>query len=310
MKPTALCSALLILLVFVTSTSGQDVEKKLDIPYAGTDNPRQKLDLILPKEWGDKKLPVIAFIHGGGWRNGNKSRAHGQLIPFVRSGNYAGVSIGYRLTDEGSWPVQIHDCKAAIRWIRANADKYGFDPDRIGIMGTSAGGHLVAMLGTSGDVKPLEGDLGDFDETSSRVQCVVDFYGPTELLTMGNEGRIKHDAPGSPEAKLVGGPLQETKGVAKAASPITYVTKDDPPFLIIHGNADPTVPYAQSTVFQKRLKEAGVEATLITIEGGGHGGFRNRKMRDTVAAFFDKHLRGIDAEFKDQTLKNERRRTR
>jgi len=307
MKPTAFCTSLLTLLIFVASSSGQDVEKKLDIPYAGTDNPRQKLDLLLPKERGDQKLPVIAFIHGGGWQNGDKSRAYGQLMPFVRSGNYAGVSIGYRLTDEGSWPVQIHDCKAAIRWIRANADKYGLDPDRIGIMGSSAGGHLVAMLGTSGGVASLEGNLGDFDDTDSRVKCVVDLYGPTELLTMGNSGRIKHDDPGSPESKLVGGPLQERKDVARSASPITHVTKDDAPILIVHGTNDPLVPFEQSVSFENRLKEAGVDATLITIEGGTHGGFRNPKLRDIVSAFFDKHLRGIDAEIKDETLPNEPR---
>ena len=158
-----------------------------DLSYADNDNPRQRLDLYLPAApTSDKPLPVVVWIHGGAWRAGDKAGGIGQLSSFVASGDYAGVSVGYRLTDEANWPAQIYDCKAAIRWIRGNAEKYHLDPNRIGVWGSSAGGHLVAMLGTSGDVESLEGELGTYADQSSRVTCVVDYFGPSELLTMGD----------------------------------------------------------------------------------------------------------------------------
>ena len=132
-----------------------------DIPYASTKNPRQMLDLILPnKRVSNDPLPVIAFIHGGGWRNGNKSSGVNRVVGLVQTGRYAGVSIGYRLTGESIWPAQIHDCKAAIRWLRGNAKAHGLNPDKIAVWGSSAGGHLASMLGSTGGVEELEGKLG------------------------------------------------------------------------------------------------------------------------------------------------------
>ncbi len=269
-----------------------------DIPYADNDNRRQALDLYLPKQRTEGKLlPVIVWIHGGAWRAGDRASGFGQLRAFVHSGDYAGVSVGYRLTDEAHWPAQIHDCKAALRWIRGNAGKYHLDPDRIGVWGSSAGGHLVAMLGTSGGVEALEGELGSYADQSSRVTCVVDFFGPSELLTMGDApSDLDHNGAGSPESLLVGGTLQEMKEVAKDASPVTYVSRDDPPFLIVHGDKDGTVPYSQSVRFHELLQQAEVDTTLITIEGAGHGGFASRTLNDRVRAFFEKHLRGQAAE--------------
>lgn len=262
------------------------VESHRNLPYAGNDNPRQKLDLYLPKERNGKPLPVLVCIHGGGWKVGGKGNGEA-VAAFVASGWYAGVSIGHRLTDEASWPAQIHDCKAAIRWIHANAAKHGLDAKRIGVFGTSAGGHLVAMLGTTIGNKELEGDLGPHVGSSSAVTCVVDFFGPTELLTMGGW----HDNPGSPEAMLVGGTLQERKDVANQASPINHVSPDDVPFLILHGSADKTVPIAQSAKFHAALQKAGVESAFFEMPGGGHGApFRSGKFDDKVRAFFDRHL--------------------
>jgi enterochelin esterase-like enzyme/acetyl esterase/lipase len=277
-----------------------------DISYAGTDNPRQRLDLLLPKSpRGDRPLPVIAFIHGGAWMGGNKSQALGRLAELVASGEYAGVSIGYRLTGEASWPSQIHDCKAAVRWLRGNASKYHLDPDRIGVWGSSAGGHLVAMLGTGGGVEALEGDLGPHKGVDSRVRCVVDEFGPSDLLTIGDyPSRIDHNGADSPESKLLGGAIQQHKESARAASPITYVSKDDPPFLIIHGNDDQTVPFNQSERLHKALKEAGVESLFVKVEGGGHGGFRNPELSRRIRQFFDKHLRGRESTISDEPLPN------
>lgn len=274
------------------------VRLEQNVPYAGTDNPRQALDLVLPKEpVAGKKLPVVVYIHGGAWLGGDKAGGIGRVVPYVASGEFAGASIGYRLTGEASWPAQIHDCKAAIRWIRANADRYGLDPDRIGVMGSSAGGHLVAMLGTSGDVSVLEGDLGEHDATSSRVTCVVDEFGPSELLMMGKfPSQLDHEAPDSPESRLLGGPILEREELAKAASPITYVSKDDPPFLIIHGTKDPTVPFDQSERLQAALEKAGVPSLFIRVTDGGHGGFRNPELDRRTRRFLAKHLLGRDAE--------------
>jgi acetyl esterase/lipase len=267
---------------------------EFDIGYAGGDNAHQKLDLLLPKEpAGEAPLPVIVFIHGGAWRGGSKREGISFLVPAVASGNYAGVTIDYRLTNEAVWPAQIHDCKAAIRWVRANAKKYNLDPQRIGVIGASAGGHLAAMLGTSGNVERLEGNVGGNLGESSQVECVVDEYGPSELLAMsGFPSDIEHDSPDSPESRLVGGAIQEHKDAARSASPITYVSADDPPFLIVHGTEDPLVPYDQSERLLAAMEEEGVDAKLIKVQGGGHGGFRSAELDRRIRLFFDKHLRG------------------
>ncbi|QDU57310.1 alpha/beta hydrolase [Aeoliella mucimassa] len=283
------------------------LELTADIPYADTDNPRQRLDLLLPTERkSDKPLPVIAFIHGGAWRAGDKSGGIRRVAPFAKTGEYAVVSIGYRLTDEAQWPEQSYDCKAAIRWIRAHAEKYQLDADKIGIWGTSAGGHLVAMLGTSGDVEKLEGTLGSHTDQSSRVACVVDFFGPTDFVKMNakadKSASMDHDSARSPESLLIGGPIQEHLDKVATASPLTYVTNDDPPFLIVHGTRDPLVAFNQSELLHEALQKVEVPSTLITIEGAGHGqGFPPETMQ-LVRKFFDHQLRGIETQWNDQTL--------
>jgi acetyl esterase/lipase len=160
------------------------------------------------------------------------------------------------------------------------------------VTGGSAGGHLVAMLGTSSGVEALEGDLGPYKGLSSKVRCVVDDFGPSELLTMGDApSSVPHNAPDSPESKLLGGPILKNQEKAKEASPITYITKDDAPFLIIHGDKDMTVPFDQSVRLTKALKDKGVDVLFIKVEGGGHGGFRNPELARRSRLFFDKHLR-------------------
>ena len=275
----------------------EGVRIRRDIPYAGTKNPRQTLDLFLPaKPAAPGALPVIVFIHGGGWRGGNKAGGARQLGRFVATGRYAGVSVGYRLSGERTWPAQIHDCKAAIRWIRAHAKEHGLHGERIGVWGTSAGGHLVAMLGTSGGVQALEGDLGPHTDAGSRVTCVADWFGPTDFLQMDAHalagGRLVHDAPTSPESLLVGGAIQENKARCAEASPVTYVTKDDPPFLIAHGTKDPLVPCHQSELLDAALRRAGCDVTFVQVVGAGHGGFRTPELDRRLERFFDKHLRG------------------
>lgn len=262
-----------------------------DLPYANNDNPRQQIDLFLPKRPAlDGPLPVIVFVHGGGWQKGDRRSGLNMLAPLIATGRFAGASIGYRLTNKAQWPAQIHDCKAAIRWLRGNAERHGLNADRIAVIGTSAGGHLVAMLGTSGGIPALDGSLGEFSELSSRVQCVIDFFGPSDLGSMGGW----HDSPDSPEARLLGGPIPENRDLAQLASPIHYVSADDPPFLMIHGTADPLVPFEQSVQLQKKLKASGVTAFLIPIEGGGHGRFRLPELDQRISDFLDNHLHAGD----------------
>lgn len=290
----------ILMLTLQPSTSQEAFETRLNLAYAGTDNPRQRLDLYLPTKRDRRLLPVVVFIHGGGWQVGGKGSGRQQTaVEYASTGLYAAASVGYRLTDEARWPAQIHDCKAAIRWLRANAAKQGLDPERIGVMGTSAGGHLSAMLGTTAGDDALEGTLGSHLDVSSRVTCVVDFFGPTELLTLGTW----HDNPQSPESKLVGGTLQETKEVARQASPLTHVSKGDAPCLIIHGSKDTVVPFAQSVKFHAALQAAGVESALLEMPGAGHNEpYASGQFDEQVLRFFERHLRGRAAERRGSAL--------
>jgi len=268
-----------------------------DIEYGRAGDRALLLDMVRPKQPSAERLPVIVFIHGGGWRNGDKAGGVARVGEFAASGNYVGVSVGYRLSGEAIWPAQINDCKAAIRFLRANAAKYGIDPDRIGVWGSSAGGHLVNMLGVSGDVKELEGDCGT-PGVSSRVTCVVPFCGPTDFVGVQ---RVEGGREPSAVSALLGGNVDEKKEEAKMASPITHVSADDPPFLIVHGTADPTVPYDQAKRFCEALQKAGVNVNMVSIEGGGHG-IGGPEVIRRVKAFFDKHLRGQEAEIKTETI--------
>ena len=297
----------IILSAFATASAQQrqapNVDVSRNIPYAETKNPRQSLDLYLPKNRNkDEKLPVVVFIHGGGWKAGDKSSGGGRLMPLVSSGRYAGVSVGYRMTDQAQWPAQIHDCKAAIRWIRGNAADYGLDAGKIAVWGSSAGGHLVSKLGTTGNAKELEGDIGAYDSESSAVTCVVNFFGPENLETMvKQESTIDRTTPDYPEAALIGGRVQDKPEAARSASPVTYIDSKDAAFLTAHGTRDPLVPFAQATELHQKLKAAGVPSVLLTMDGGGHG-FASPELDKAVNQFLAKHLRGEAAELKDATL--------
>jgi len=262
-----------------------------DVEYIPGGHERNKLDLYLPQEAGgqgrrSERLPLIIWVHGGAWMGGSKEQC--PAVRFVHKG-YAVASINYRLSQHAIFPAQIKDCKAAVRWLRANAEKYGLDSKRIGVWGASAGGHLVALLGTTGDVK--EFDKGENLNVSSRVQAVCDYFGPTDFLKIGEfPSNLNHNAADSPESKLIGGAVQENKEACRRANPITYVTKDDPPFLIVHGDADPLVPHNQSELLYEALQKAGVQAKLHIVKGGGHGGFKYPAIEKMVEDFFDTHL--------------------
>lgn len=200
------------------------------------------------------------------------------------------------LGDESIHARSIHDCKAAIRWLRANAQKYDIDPHKIGVIGSSAGGHLVAMLGTCSDVANLEGELGEHEKESSRVTCVVDYFGPTDFMAFSV---AVHDAK-SPVARLLGGAGKEE--LAREASPIIYVSKDDPPFMLIHGTKDATVPLNQSERLQAAFEKTGVSSLFVSITEGGHGNFKNNEVEKRMHLFLERHLLGKEVTISSEPI--------
>lgn len=269
------------------------VKAHRDLTYAVVGDKKLLLDLYVPDIPDPRRLPLVVWIHGGAWRGGNKQNC--PALSFTTKG-YVAASIGYRLSHEAIFPAQIEDCKAAIRWLRANATQYRIDPNRIGVWGSSAGGHLVALLGTSGGVKELEGSSGNLNY-SSRVQAVCDFFGPTDFLAMDRDSLpgspITHDAPDSPESQLIGGAIQDHPDLVARANPITYVSSDDPPFLIVHGDKDPLVPWQQSKYLYEARMRAGLGGTtqFEIIAGAKHGFGRNQDVAKMVEQFFDRTLR-------------------
>lgn len=273
-----------------------DIEARRDVVFASVNGRDLHMDLAWPKQLPAEPLPVIVWVHGGAWRGGDHHLG-GQGAGLAHRGYFV-ASIEYRLSQEAIFPAQIHDCKAAIRYLRAHAAEYRFNPDRIGVWGGSAGGHLVALMGTSGGVKELEGEVGGNLDQSSKVQAVVDFFGPSDMTTMLSDRgkRVLEQNGMTPEEALIGGPIEQNLEKAKAASPITYVDKDDPPFLICQGDQDPLVPLVQSEKLDKALREAGADCTLIVSKGAGHGFTAesqptNAQIMEQVLAFLDRVLK-------------------
>jgi acetyl esterase/lipase len=247
-----------------------------DLVYKTVNGAALTLDLYCPEKVSGP-APVIVWIHGGAWRRGGKRKC--PAVALVPDG-YAVASIDYRLSSTAPFPAQIEDCKAAVRWLRANAAKYNLDADRIGVWGMSAGGHLAALLGTSGGVPELEGS-GDNMQYSSRVQAVCAVAGPTNLPALTNVGPKRMSA----IEGLLGGPLEKDKAKAIAASPIHYVSKDDPPFLIVHGEGDRVIPVEQSQRLYEALQKAGVNATLKILPQVGHQGVLMDAVKDAEVFF-------------------------
>lgn len=241
------------------------------------------LHILRPKERPAAPLPVIVYIHGGSWRSGNKEGGLRFLAPHAALGYFC-ATIEYRLSGEAIFPAQIEDCKCAIRFLRAKAKEYNIDPDRIGAAGASAGGHLVALLGTSHHVKELEGK-GGWPEFSSKVQAVCDLCGPVDLTR-------QYAAPGNLGGvfKLLGGHPAELKDLARLASPLTHMTRDSPPFFVLHGDKDTIVRLEQAELLVDALKKAGVPVTFHVAVGKGHS-FRSPEVDRAISDFFDKHLK-------------------
>jgi len=272
-----------------------DLELVPNVVY-GTGGGRDlHLNILRPKQIPEEPMPAIVYIHGGGWRGGTNNPAPNVI--YARNG-YFTAAVEYRLSGEAQFPAQIEDCKAAIRWLRANAEQLHIDPDRIGVWGGSAGGHLVALLGTSIGVKELEGTGGN-PEQSTAVQCVLDLFGPSDLPAMVDApSNIDRHSPNCPETLFLGGRIEDKPEVAKAAGPVTYVDGNEPPFLIFHGTRDMVVPYNQSEILYEALKKVDCDVTFVPVEGAGHG-FRGNAITPSVREidamkleFFNKHLKG------------------
>jgi acetyl esterase/lipase len=274
-----------------TNPDGVIIER--DVVY--NRDPRRPLTLHLLRPAGPAAgaRPAIAYFFGGAFRQGSKDRGIDVLLPFARRG-YVCASAEYRLSGEAVFPATVQDCKCAIRFLRANSAALGIDPGRIGACGHSSGGYMATMLGVTGGVAALEGDDG-WADASSAVQAVCDWYGPTDFLRMNAAGStMDHDAADSPESQFIGGPIQEHPERVARANPIAYITPDRPipPFLIVHGDADPLVPFNQSELLAAALEAVGADYRFHRVAGGGHGGpaLESEVIRALVDRFFDERL--------------------
>ena len=261
----ALALALGGLLLFAIAPRGNpEIAIERNLVYGKGGDTDLLLDLAMPKS-GVGPFPAVMFLHGRGWREGSRHDMS-QFIEGMAGLGYVSVTIEYRLVPAARFPAQVEDCKAAVRWLRANAAKYRIDPGHIGVVGFSAGGHLASMLGVTGPGDELEGTGGSPGQ-SSRVQAVVSFFGPTDFST--------RDWPVDLEREVIvpflGGSFAERPDAYRKASPYNYVTKDAPPFLFFHGSEDELVPVDQSKRLADKLKNAGVPVQLVVLEGERHG---------------------------------------
>jgi acetyl esterase/lipase len=257
-----------------------------DIEYGSGGGEPLKLDLARPKE-GDGPFPGVVCIHGGGWAGGNKSFFRPLMIELAQKG-YVAVTVQYRFAPKHPFPAQVNDVKCAVRWLRSKSKEFKLDPNRIGATGASAGGHLSLMLGVMGKDDGLEGEGGHSDQPS-QVQAVVNFFGPTDLSREFPEN-VRPLL-----VNLVGGPLDEKQKEIRLASPVTYLSHQDPPILTFHGTKDNIVPYEHATILDEACKKLGISHELQTMPDLGHGwgGETLRKTLDQTIAFFDKHLKKL-----------------
>jgi acetyl esterase/lipase len=294
MKFTYLLAIFLLASAFPNATMAQKEAKKpasppegviinKDVAYLPAER-KEKADLYLPAKRGkDVRSPAVVIIHGGGWSGGDKgAKREFNIGTTLALHGYVGMSINYALASKGkpTWPGNLHDCKTAVRWLRKNAERLQINPDRIGAIGGSAGGHLTAMLAVTGAKDGLD-PAQPYGDLSCRVQCAVDLYGPIDLS--------QHR-----DLSMLGKTRDEAPELYRAASPTTYLDRSDPPILILHGTADKTVDVKQSKLFAAALKKAGVEHELVIVEGAPHTFDLQPKQKDLrpkVLAFFDKHLK-------------------
>lgn len=256
-----------------------------DLEFANPDGQHLQLNLARPKNAGGRR-PAVLCIHGGGFRAGSREGNNGLCLKLAQRG-FVAATASYRLAPKYQFPAAVHDVKAAVRWLRANADKYQIDPQRIGVTGDSAGGHLAQFLGVTAGVAQFEGDEGNADQSSS-VACVVNRSGPSNLLK-------SYDASVDAAEVLplfLGGDRETARQRHVLASPLNWVTPAAAPTLLLHGTEDKYVAYEQAIWMRDRLQACGVEVELLTLTGAGHGfkGADAEQAEQALFAFFAKHL--------------------
>ena len=258
-----------------------------DIEFAKVGGQSLKLDLYLPAK--PKNAALVIWIHGGGWRNGTKEKC---FITWLPEHGYAMASISYRLSNIAKFPAQLHDCKGAVRWLRAHAKQYGFNPDKFYVAGASAGGHLTALMATTSGHEKLEGTTGGNLKQSSAVQGAIDYYGATDFILRSKTQPSRANEKGSVVYDLLGGGAHEKIKAAKLASACYHISKDDVPLLIFHGTMDKTVLIDQSQAIEKKYKKVGLSVEFHTIEDAGHGGnvFYSGENAKRLLKFLEKHL--------------------
>jgi len=293
---------LLLVVTFINCFSQEYSKKWKDVDYVGDTLTGHMLDIYLPKV-EKEKYPVVISIYGSAWFANNMKEADLKTIgKFLLDAGFALVTPNHRNNMEAKFPAQVHDIKAAIRFIRANAVKYKIDTSFVGITGSSSGGNLASFMGTSRNVTSkilgsqtidVEGELGNFTEASSRVDAVVDWFGPTNMLVMDSCGTTAfiHNDVKSPASLYIGGAIQENKEKTLLASPTTYIDPSDPPFLIFHGDKDNLVPICQSEMLYNELQKAGVQSEYYVVPDGQHGpGVHIDKNLKMMCEFFKNEL--------------------
>src|SRR5882672_11182496 len=285
-------SALLCLTIAQLIAAGADLNVpenilfQSGIEYANPDNQHLQLNIARPKN-SDSMLPCVLCIHGGGFRAGNRDAYNPLLINLAGQG-YVAAAASYRLAPKYQFPAAIFDVKAAVRWLKANAAAYQFDPDRIGVTGDSAGGHLAQFLGVTADLKQFEWDEGNYAQ-STRVACVANRFGPSDFTK--SYGKSVDAAEVLP--LWLGGNLDTAREKHVLSSPLNWVNPAAAPTLILHGTDDKYVAYEQGVWMRDRLQACGVEVEMLTLEGAGHGfkGADAEKAGQSLIAFFEKHLK-------------------
>jgi len=269
------------------SKAPDDVEWLRNVEFGKGGEQKLTMHILRPRKLPKEPMPVLVYIHGSAWMRDNKDLAVARLIATAQQG-YFGAAIQVRTSGEAAFPAQIEDSKCAIRFLRAKAKEYHLDTNRIGVWGDSSGGHLSALVATSGNAKELEG-TGGWAEISSQVHAACPMCPAIDFLSP--DWPERHNMPNGPAFRLLrGDPRKDKMELAKNASPLTYITKDCPPFFIVHGDNDRTVPYSQGKLLYDALTKAGVNAKLHTIKGGDHGAVHQQD-KLVVTEFFDKQFK-------------------
>lgn len=285
--PSRLLLHVVLPAMFCGAIMAEEDKPLLDLEYARVDGHSLKLDLYPAAERGK---PLLVYVHGGAWRGGSK--ANPPILALQQQG-FAIASVDYRLSTQAHFPAQVHDIKAAIRFLRATSETYGYDAGRIGIVGSSAGGHLAALVGVTNRHKELEGSVGEHLAESSDVQCIVSLYGASNLQSILDQSTEFGRNMRAPALQLLlGGQPSEKPALANLASPVAHIDKDDPPLLLIHGDADPQMPPQQSFEFERAYKAMGLSVKYVRIAGAKHGG----------AEFYDEERTALMVEFLKSSL--------